>query len=505
MGIILRQSFKQSIIRFGGIGIGLISTLFIYPLALQEMGVIRFIQNTAQVIVPFCLMGSHVVAIRFFPQFKTEEREKNSFFTLLLLWALAGFFLFMLLYWGFESSFLSFFQGQAETEYLGYFDYIPPMVFLMAFAMLITNYTSNFHRIVVPSIFNEFLLKITLPLFILLFFWQLVSLSWVIKGLMVSYLVILVGLVLYLVWLGQFKLGWTSGFLTRRRLRELGSFAGFNVLGSWGYILANRIDVLMLGLLLDADTKFLKVGVYTINLFISEVIDAPRKALFGISSPIVAEAAERGDRAHLLELYQKTALNQLLVGLGIFLLIWVSLDDLFSIMPNGDEVRLGRWIVLFLGIGKLIDMATGINGLIIQNTEYFRYNFYFTIILAVVNILNNLWLIPLMGFTGAAIATLISIIAFNLCKFFLLYVKMQLQPFGWANLLVLGIGAICYGIGLLIPTFGTDLLPAFASVLVRSTVVGGVFFGLAYYFKVSPDLNQAVHEGLAAIQQRFKR
>ena len=503
MGIILRQSFKQSVVRFVGIGIGLISTLFIYPLALEEIGLVRFLQNTAQIILPFCLLGSQAVAVRFFPYFKSDQPGHNGFLSILFLWALFGFGIFGLLYLVGETTFLSFFSG-TPTNYLAYFDYILPLVFLMVFSHLITHYTSNFHRIVVPSIFNELVLKITLPLLVLCFFWEFISLTYVVWGLVGTYLLSLIGLVLYLLWLGEFKLIWRPNFLSRDKIKEIGNFATYNVLGSWGYILANRIDVLMIGMLLSSDARFTKVGVYTINMFISEVIDAPRKSLLSISAPIVAEAAKKEDRAHLLDLYQKSSLNQLLIGLGLFLLIWVSLDDLFSIMPNGEEVRTGKWIVLLLGLGKLVDMATGVNGQIIQYSKYFRYSFYFTIVLAVVNILNNIWLIPMFDFTGAAIATLISITIYNICKVLLLAIKLKLQPFSFSNLLVLCIGLGAYGIGWLIPSLGEGILGGFLSVGLRSVAVGGFYFGLAYWLKVSPDLNEAIEGLLVNLRSRFK-
>ena len=41
MGVIQRQSFKYSIINFIGVGIGILSVLFIYPKALEVVGLFR--------------------------------------------------------------------------------------------------------------------------------------------------------------------------------------------------------------------------------------------------------------------------------------------------------------------------------------------------------------------------------------------------------------------------------------------------------------------------------
>jgi O-antigen/teichoic acid export membrane protein len=504
MGIIKRQGIKQSIVRYVGIAIGLVSTLFIYPLALEAVGLLRFIQNTAQLFYPLAIFGMHVVAVRFFPRFRDEETGHRGFLSLLGLITGLGFLIFLGVFFLFRSTLLGFFSDQ-PPEYLIYFNYIPALVALMLYSILITNYTSNFHRIVVPALFNELVIKIGLPALVLFFYLGMLPIGGLINGMLLAYALVLVLLLGYLYYLGQLRFTWHPQFLRTGILKELFGFSLYSVLGSWGYILANRLDVFMLGILLTGSSTFSGVAVYSINFFISEVIDAPRKALFNITGPIVADAWSRNDLDHIRELYQKSSLNQLLIGLLFFVGIWASLDDLFTLMPNGNEVAAGRWVVFFLGIGKIVDMAAGINGLIITQSRYFRFNFYAILLLAVTNVFTNLLLIPLYGLSGAALATLISVVLFNLIKLLYLYFKLGLWPWTWTTLWILLTGLLAYGVGWSLPDLGSSTLMTLSTILLRSLLILGVYMGITILAKHSPDVNELLYKGWETVRKFLGR
>lgn len=488
MGIIIRQSVRQSIVQYIGIGIGMISTLFIYPLALTETGLMRFILNTAQLVAPFSLLGAHVLAVRFFPVFKDEPTRHHGFLSLLNIIALTGVAAFAILYGIFSEEFAGLFRDQ-PAEFLPYLPYVVPMVFFLVFSYLFTNYSSNFHKVLYPAIFNELFVKTGLPILVVLFYLQWIGLGTMMNGMLVVFGSVWLAHALYLVSLGQFSLRRPEmSFLTRPLRKELFQFGSVNILSNWAYMLSNKIDIFMLGLLLGPGA-FKGVGIYAIFYLISEVIDTPRKALMNISFPIIAEAWQKNDLAHLKELYEKSSLNQFLAGWLLFVGIWAGLEGLFVLMPNGQEIGASRWVFFFLGMSKVTEMLTGVNALIIQNSRYFRFNFYSVLLLAVVNILNNLWLIPLMGMLGAAISTFISVFLYNLARFLFLRIKMGMNPFSFGTLAVLLTGLLAIGLGYLIPIPTGNVWAAVGGLILRSAVIGGTYIGIVLYFKISPDLN----------------
>ena len=500
MGVIKRQGIKQSIIRYLGIAIGFLSTLFVYPLVLEEIGLVRFLQNTAWLLVPFALLGSHNIAIRFFPMFRDSKAGHNGFLPLMLLWGLGGFLLTsLILYLSYDQVVLQF--SDKPSLYQDYLPYTLVFAFFIVFSQLLTNYISNFQRIVVPALFNELFIKLALPALILGYYFGWISLDEVIWYFLAAYLLVLVALLIYLYFLGEGHFFSPIKPISQTIRKELSSFALYNILGSWGYILANRIDIFMLGLLLPGAGSLKSIGIYSINFFVSEVIDAPRKALFNITSPIVAQAFKEDDLTKVQDLYQRSALNQLAIGWLFFLGIWANLDDLFALMPNGDEVALGKYVVLFLGLGKIFDMATGINGIIIQHSPYYRFNLVAVAIMAVVNIGNNWWMIPAYDILGASIATLVSIFLFNLIKLGYIYQKMKMHPFNWQTMGILLAGLLIYGSSLLLPSVGESILAILLDMIFRSIWIGGSYVAAIYYFGLSEDINDLIRDSLQKIRR----
>src|SRR5690606_4806803 len=106
-------------------------------------------------------------------------------------------------------------------------------------------------------------------------------------------------------------------------------------------------------------------GIYTVVFYIAAVIELPRRAITQIISPIIAKAFTNDDLREIGDIYRKTAINQLLIGMLLFLGIICNLDNIFHFVPNREIFEAGKNVVLIIGLGKLADMAAGANGEII--------------------------------------------------------------------------------------------------------------------------------------------
>ena len=498
MGVIKRQSIKQSIVTYVGMAIGAFSTFFIYSQVLNEYGFIQVLINAASLSAPFVFLGMPLVGVRFFPEFKDEEKDHNGLLFLLLGVTIIGFICFVLFFLSFESMILEHFSKKKNSEWvIQFLPYVIPLTFCLTISTLLTQYISNFHRIVVPSIVTNLLPKVALPVLILLYIKKIISLAFLVNVLLVVYVASMLCLFLYLHHLGHLHLRPQFSFLKKERLKRIWDYAKYGVLSVWGQVLANRIDIVMVASLTENWAE--STTVYAVAFFFSEVIDTPRKAIQNISSPIVSEAWKRNDLAHINDLYKKTSLNQLIAGLFIFIGIWVSIDDLYSIMPNGDILADGKIVVLVLAMTKLIDMITGINNWIIGHSKYFRFNFYAIIFLAFFNIVNNVLLIPTYLITGAAIATFLSVTVYNILKSSYVWYRFKMQPFTWQTVWVILIGLVTYGCIWFIPESGYVLL----DILIRSIVVTIVYGSAILYFKISPDINDTVFSVLGKIKAYF--
>jgi len=495
MGIIERQGIKQSLAAYVGVLIGVVNLLYIYPkfLTEDELGLIRFIIDTAMMVAPLIFLGSNTIIIRFFPHFKDAEKKHNGFLFFLCAILGVGFLLFLLGSFFFQEDIVSYYTCKNEL-FTPVLPYIVPLVFLIAYTQLFTSYASNFKRIVVPNILNDIFIKICLPLLVIGFALEVISFNQIFLGVLLAYVVVLLGQIGYLRYLGQFYLKPNFSRFNTPLLKEMGSYGAYGILGSLGSRLAERIDIIMLASLSTLDYT----GIYVIPLFISNVIDIPRKAISRITSPIVAEKWKEQKIEEINSLYQKTSLNQFIIGLWVLIGIWLSVDDLFSIIPRGDKYALGKYVVLILGTARVVDMITGVNSEIIGYSKYFRFNLYMILCLAAFNVCINYLLIPEFNINGAAMATLSSVIVFNLMKFVILKWKLNMQPFTWQTLWVLIIGLTAYFItAYCIPLTGS----AIANMAIKSILVTLIFFGGIFYFKLSDELLALLKKTLEVVKK----
>jgi O-antigen/teichoic acid export membrane protein len=295
-------------------------------------------------------------------------------------------------------------------------------------------------------------------------------------------------LVAYLSRLGEFRFARFRSILKKPDTTAFFRYGSYNILAVLGAQIAFRIDTLMVGGL--ASLK--EAGIYTIVAVLSDVIAKPAYAVRGIAGPIISDRLANDDLEHVRMVYRKSAVNLLIAGLGIFLLIWLSIRDIIGLMPNSGEMEAGIYVVLFLGMAKVIDMMTSLNSEILGYSRYYAYNLLFILVLAVLNVVTNLLLIPEFGLVGAAMATFISITLFNLIKLIFIQVKLRMQPFTISMLWTFAAGTAAYFIAWLLPlSFGS-----LVNLVVRSAAFSILFILPVILLRVSPDLNDMLRSKL---------
>ena len=494
MGVIQRQSIKQSLVNYFAVAIAAIGTVFIYPLDKDSYGLARFIIDTSMMLAPFIMLGFGGVSIRFFPYFKDEKRGHRGFLPFLLLAILVSSLIFIGIAFMLKDQFYNIYSEKPPI-YRQFLPYLLPIGILVAFFNLFFTYSGNFKRIAIPAVFQN-LIKISLPLLILLYVWHSISIEQVINGILLNYILALLGIIIYIYWLGQLKLKLDFSLFSKDRIKEIRKFALYNLFGSLGAVLAFRIDSFMISTLVDFGSN----GAFAIAAFIANVIAIPTNAVNQISGPIITEAIKNDDLTQVKKLYQNTSINLLVIGLLLFVCIAASIADLISIMPKNEELQGAVVIVLLIGAAKVIDMGTSINNQIISYSKYYRFGFYAILLMAVFNIIANLILIPEYKIIGAAVATLLSIGIYNLAKMIFIQWRFKMQPFTMKTLWILLISLAVYVIGVLIPS--TEM--AILDILIKSLVIGVVYISAVLYFGISPEFENLLNNAAEKIRRYFK-
>ena len=488
MGVILRQGFKHSTVTMAATLVGMVN-MFIYTAVLtkDELGFFQYLLSIAILVSPFLLFGADSVTTKFFPVLREKALKNNGFLFFLLLIPSLSFSLFMVGCIVFKDQIFQNYQDHPNAKLL--FDYLyllPWLISTMLITNILTRYIANFKLIVVPEIINNLWLKVTIPLLAIIYYLGYISFGGFLIYLTVSYGLRAIFLILYLYKIGALDLKPNFKFFEKPLLKNIANFAGFSMLGGLGSMLATRIDTYMVGTLIDMSN----VAVYGIATFVATVIGIPLKSVFSITSPIIADLMGHHQLVKIKELYKKTSLNLLVIGLLLLIGIWGSIDLLFEIMPNGEQYAEGKYVVLILGAAKIIDMVTSINTHIIVYSEYYRFNFYVTLILAVLNIVFNILFIPLYGIIGVALATFSSMFIYNLIKHIYVLLKFDMQPLTWNMLWVLLIGFVAYGTTLLLPTIDNPYI----DIILNSAVITLIYVPCILYFDLSEDLAQVKYK-----------
>ena len=449
MGVVVRQGLKSTVVQFAGVGIGVASMLFLWPLALEVYGLVQTLVAAAVVVVPVATLGASTLAVRYYAPFRDTDRGHHGLLTLSLLIALVGVGLTFAV-WPLVDEWVVqvYFPGDLA---LGrrYVIAVPVMIAAIAVARVLSQYTSNFRRIVVPTLLDQFAFKLTLPLLVLLYLGGVLGARGVVIGTLAHFTAVALAMAAYLWWLGEWRLAPVHARL-RAGWREMTNFSAYGVTAQLASNLAFRIDQLMI----PAYLGFAAGGQYSIAVFVSEVIAKPFTNLRAVTAPLVAEAWATDDLAEMRTLYRKSSDNLLLICGYVYAGIAVCYPSLTEVAARGEVLAQAFPAFLVLGASRVIDGATSINDLIITFSRRYTFNLVAVVVLAGVNLALNVALIPEYGFVGAALATLASITLSNLAKVAFVGLVWGLWPFGKTTFEVAIALAVAGGAAWLLPLTG---------------------------------------------------
>jgi O-antigen/teichoic acid export membrane protein len=162
-------------------------------------------------------------------------------------------------------------------------------------------------------------------------------------------------------------------------------------------------------------------------------------------------------------------------------------------------------VILFIGAARLFDMATGVNGEIILQSRYYRFNLISVAMLAVLIIGTNYIFIPLYGINGAAFATALSVFLYNIIKFLFLWIKFRMQPFSVKTIFIVLIAGVTFFAASLVPAPKDEFITTVLNILFRSAVITCLFVSLTYAFQVSEDANNLARLGLEKLRGMIKK
>lgn len=214
-------------------------------------------------------------------------------------------------------------------------------------------------------------------------------------------------------------------FETRRWLVSALPFA---LMGGVGLINA-QTDIVMLGAMRTQHD----VGIYRVAVAGASMIPLALGAINAAIGPTLAHAHTKGDRQRLIGIVRATALTGLAGGLFEFALFGLWGEDFIRVIFG--SAYLTAWMpLMILALGQTVNAGVGPVGVVLNMTGHERDTFGVLALSAALNVGLNAVLIPRFGIRGAASATAVATVTWNVLMTWRVKRQLAFMPFGFVGL-----------------------------------------------------------------------
>ncbi|MFT3824443.1 MAG: polysaccharide biosynthesis C-terminal domain-containing protein [Chitinophagaceae bacterium] len=499
MSNIRRQSLISSVVVYFGFALGFLNTyLFTREggFTEQQYGLTGTFIAIANIMFSFANLGSLAYIYKFFPYYKdTLPPSKNDMLAWSLLASISGFVLIMLSGLFFKDLVIRKFS-QNSPELVKYYYWVFPFGFGLTIYSLLEALAWQFKKAVLTSFLREVLFRLlTTALIILSFAGIIDNFDLFIKLYAFTYIAIALILFIYLIVTKKAHLHFSVSTLTRRLYKKVLTYTTFLWGGSMIFMIAQMIDTLIIGSVVEGGMAF--VGVYTLAQNVASLVQAPQRGIIAASLGPLSQAWKDKNIEFINRIYHRTSINQLIFAVGMFTLIWLNFTDGVLTFKLKPSYLAARDVFLYIGLMRIIDLGTGVNAQIIATSMYWRFEFLTGIILLALALPLNYLLAKHYGVTGPAISNLIAFTIYNAIRYFFLLKRYNMQPFTAKSLyaILLGIAGytLCY--------FLFDQHQGFWWIVLRSITFLVFYGGAVLLLKLTPDILQV----WGTVKQRLRK
>ena len=487
MGIVLNQSFKNTIITYIGFAIGGINTIYLYPVFLGATfyGLTNYITSSANVIMPLFAIGMQNTLVKFYSQYQTDA-ERSRFLSFTVLFPLLLIVPLLLIGFLFQDEIL-YFLSKKNAIVKNYIWLIPFIALCMAYFEIFYAWL----RVHMHSVFGNFIKEV---------------------GLRSASLVLLMGVYYNWITVEGFVYATAVVYLLALLITMFYAFSvekpnfQFIIPVNTRAILTYTFYIILSGsvanLLLDGDKMILNqymnienIAFYSVATYIALVISVPSRAMHQIVYPITAKLMHEEKHVEMNILYKKTSINLQMVGGYVMLGIFVNINKLYEMVP--PEYAGGILVVFMIGLSKYFDLILGNNNAIIFNTKYYRTVLFLGVALVVLTVILNMIFIPIYGIIGSAFATLLSITLYSLAKLLFVVKKLNLYPFTNQTLYSMTLTLVLF----LVFYFWEFPFNPIVSIILKSILLTIAYVYLNYRFVISIEINEVMDKYLKKLKK----
>ncbi|MDD2436492.1 MAG: oligosaccharide flippase family protein [Massilibacteroides sp.] len=494
MGIVIRQSIKGTIINYVGAIIGFLTTMFILTkyLTEEEIGLTRVILEAATLLAGFAQLGTSASAFRFFPYFKDKEKQNNGFFFYLVTLPLIGCCIYFPLYFLLKKPISNYFITNSAL-FVDYYNWVVILALFILYWTVFETYSNILMRIAIPKLIREVLVRLILIIVYLLYSFHFLDMDGFIAVFIGTYAIAIILNFIYLSKIEKISLKHDISFIDKPLKKTFFNYTLFLIIGAIGGNLISKIDLFMV----SSQMGLNYAGIYSVAFYMAIIVEIPTRSISSISTPLVSQALKEGDTKQANQIYQNVSLHQLLAGSLIFLLIWINIDNVFNIIPNGESYKQGKWVVFFIAVSKLIEITVSFGSYFLHYSRYYYWTLFFTFFITGLTIWMNILFIPIWGITGAAIATVFTTIIVYGIQQWLVLVKVKGNFYTHRIIRVILNLLLLFGLNYLLPSLPNPWVDG----IYRTLIIGLTAIITTYNLQISNDVNQLINKIIFKIKE----
>jgi len=483
MGIVSKQAIKGSIYIYIGVIVGFVTSGILMPKLLdsESIGLIKLITSYSILFGQLASLGFVPATTKIFPHFRNKENGHNGFLVISIFVGILGFIVMLIFFYLLKDLILAKTQT-TSINFGNYIFYVLVISTFTSFFLIIDAYARALYYTSTGIFFKDFVQKVLNLIIVAIYGLGICNFNFFIILFAIINCLPTLLIVIFLIYKKEFKFRFRLSFLSKDLKKELIHVSLFGIIASFSGILVINIDSIMISTLVGMNAA----GIYATVFYFAYVITIPYRSMERITASVISEFWNKNNISGIFDIYKRSCVNQAVIALFLFIMIWCNEHNIFRFLP--PEFSNGRYVILFLGIGNFINMASGVNNSIIGTSNFYKFQTYVQIILIFLLILTNYIFIPKWGITGAAFASFLSMFIQNFLKYVYILYKFKMQPFDKTFIYI-----VLLGIGMIIINY---LLPVLKNLyfdgIYRSIILSMLFIYFSYKMTLSEDLNSII-------------
>ncbi len=485
MSGIRKQSIYSSLLVYTGVLIGAINTYFFVregSFTKEQYGLTRVFFDIGQNFYVIASLGVIPVLYKFYPYYKDNlPDEENDLLTRSLIKAFLGFLLICIAGYFAEPLFIRKYSGNAPML-VNYYFWIFPFTLGLLYFCILEGYTWALQKTVISNFLRETAMRIFTLVFILLYYFHFITFEQFVWLFAIHYILLMLLLLGYLIWNKKLHLNFKKSRVTRKYKKKM---RGMQLL-IFGGICIQTIGLTIDGILIASLKGLDQTAIFSLAQYAANLIQIPQRSIQAIATGVLSRAWKDKNYPEIARIYQRSCINMLLLALFIFGNVWLNAAHGLTWLNIQEDYKDGLQVMLVLGVLKIIDAGTGLNGTIIGTSNFWKFEFGSGVVMLALRIPLTYVLIKEYGILGSAYAELISYIVYNFIRFEFIRRRFDMQPFNskTVNALLLGL------LGFFIPYFLFRDIEGLPAMIGRSMLFSAIIISGTLYFKLTPDTSQ---------------